>query len=96
MNMTPDSEQFVTGKGKTAKRPNWIEKNHSAAAAHNAKPFPIIGDRPLLHGDAKTIASSSAEVKEAFKDIPTRLALAGCYMIFWGTAAAIAIGLYLG
>ncbi|MEL6483143.1 MAG: hypothetical protein AAFQ75_16990 [Pseudomonadota bacterium] len=98
MNMTPDSEQFVAPKTKTksAKRPDWIAKNHAAAAAHNAKPIPVIGGRPFIHGDAKTIASSSAEVKAEFRELPVRLALGGCYLIFWGTAAAIAVGLYLG
>ncbi|MEL6266851.1 MAG: hypothetical protein AAFR52_14595 [Pseudomonadota bacterium] len=78
-------------RGRRKANTDWIAAGHAAAAAHNARRTPLLA---LIRGDVETVAQSSAEVKVAMQDTPTRLALAGCYLVFWGTAAAVMVGMF--
>ncbi|MEO1773572.1 MAG: hypothetical protein AAFS07_01335 [Pseudomonadota bacterium] len=96
MNMNTTLAEVETGAivapPAKAKSPAWVEKGLAEAAAHNARHarrFELLPPAP------ETIGSSSREVKLAMQDLPTRLALGGCYLVFWGTAAAVAFGLFL-
>ncbi|MEM6679601.1 MAG: hypothetical protein AAF675_17185 [Pseudomonadota bacterium] len=88
MNMTPDSEQFVTTT-KTARvnRPAWIDANFAVAEAHNAK-------RGLAWTGAKLAMGHMVEgYKEESKKTSYRVMLGGSYLVFWGTAALFGIAI---
>ncbi|MEL6773815.1 MAG: hypothetical protein AAFP23_03570 [Pseudomonadota bacterium] len=98
MNMNTTPAELESGavvappKASKAKRPEWIEKGFAEAEAHNTRPLRPI---QIFAPAPETIGSSAKEVKLAMQDLPTRIALGGCYLVFWGTAAAVAFGLFL-